>query len=249
MTGRGSAKNGINGCSRFATTHWSVVRAAGRPESTDYRQAMETLCESYWFPLYAYLRRCGYDNNSAEEYTQAFFARLLEKKGLRSANPKQGKFRSFLLAALKHFLSNERARARAKKRGGDRRILSLDFESAESRYALEPADEVSPEKLFERSWALTVLRRTMVRLQNEAKTARKRKLFDVLKGYLTMDKDVVPYNEAACKLGMTDGAVKVAVHRLRKHYRKLLRDEIAQTVTNAEEVNEEIRDLFEALCK
>ncbi|MHC4756642.1 MAG: RNA polymerase sigma factor, partial [Planctomycetota bacterium] len=139
--------------------------AAGRSGSTRYLQALETLCQTYWFPLYAYLRHKGYDVHQAEDYTQAFFACLLEKHGLRLADPKRGKFRSFLLAALKHFLANERARARAQKRGGGRKILSLDFENAESQYALEPRDELSPEKLFERSWALTVLERTMARLQ------------------------------------------------------------------------------------
>ena len=232
---------------RFATTHWSVVRAAGRPLSPRYQQALGTLCQTYWFPLYAYLRRQGYHTHQAEEYTQAFFARILEKHGLRLADPKRGKFRSFLLAALKHFVGNELDRARAQKRGGGRKVLSLDFENAESQYALEPTHQLSPEKLFERSWALTVLERTMTRLQAESASTNKQELFDHLKVYLTVKKSSVPYREAAAKLKMTEGAVKVSVHRLRRRYRELLRDEIAQTVTTEDEIDEEIRDLFAAL--
>lgn len=237
----------LPGAGRFATTHWSVVLAAGRPKSASYQQALETLCQTYWFPLYAYLRRQGYDSHQAEDYTQAFFADLLAKGGLRLADPKRGKFRSFLLTSLKHFLSNERARARAKKRGGGRKVLSLDFENAESQYALEPRDELSPEKLFERSWALTVLARTMARLQAEAVSTNKLKLFDHLKNYLTAEKGSVPYHDAAAELDMTEGAVRVAIHRLRRRYRELLRDEIAQTVTSDDQIDEEIRDLFTAL--
>ncbi len=237
----------LPGAGRFATTHWSVVMAAGRPKSASYRQALETLCQTYWFPLYAYLRRQGYDSHQAEDYTQAFFAGMLARGGLRLADPKRGKFRSFLLVSLKHFLSNERARARAKKRGGGRKVLSLDFQNAESQYALEPRDELSPEKLFERSWALTVLARTMARLQAEAISANKQKLFDRLKVYLTAEKSSVPYRDAAAELDMAESALRVAVHRLRKRYREMLRDEIAQTVTSDDQIDEEIRDLFAAL--
>jgi RNA polymerase sigma-70 factor (ECF subfamily) len=222
--------------------------AAGKPGTTDYELALETLCKTYWFPLYAYLRRHGYDSDLAEEYTQAFFAGLLTKHGLRLADPKRGKFRSFLLVALKHFLANERARAAAQKRGGGRKILSLNLEDAENRYALEPSVELSPEKLFERSWALTVLERTMARLQSEAYNTKKQKQFNCLKVYLTAEKDSVPYEKVAEKLQITEGAVRVAVHRLRRRYRDLLRDEIAQTVTNENQIDEEIRDLFAALA-
>ena len=232
---------------RFATTHWSVVLAAGRPKSASYRQALETLCQTYWFPLYAYLRRHGCNSHQAQDYTQAFFTALLDIGGLGLADPRRGKFRSFLLASLKHFLSNERAHARAKKRGGNRKVLSLDFQNAESQYALEPRDELSPEKLFERSWALTVLDRTIARLQAEAIGTNKQKSFEHLKSYLTADKDSVPYSKAAQELDTTEGAVRVAVHRLRKRYRELLRDEIAQTVTSDDQIDEEIRDLFVAL--
>jgi RNA polymerase sigma factor (sigma-70 family) len=236
------------GAGRFATTHWSVVRAAGKTSSPRYKEALATLCRTYWFPLYAYLRRQGHNSNQAEEYTQAFFARLLEKRGLRLADSRRGKFRSFLLVALKNFLADERDRARAKKRGGEQKVLSLDFESAESQYTLQPAQQMGPEKLFERSWALTVLERAMVRLQSEFGSTKKRKVFDRLKVYLTREKNSIPYREAADKLKMTEGAIKVAVHRLRHRYRELLRDEIAQTVDTEEQIDEEIRDLFAALA-
>jgi RNA polymerase sigma-70 factor (ECF subfamily) len=232
----------------FATTHWSVVLEAGKSSSPHQKQALETLCQSYWFPLYAYLRRRGYDNHQAEDYTQAFFAHILEKHDLRSADPKYGKFRSFLLIRLKYFLSDERDRAQAKKRGGDRKILSLGFQNAEDQYALKPADQLSPEKLFEKSWALTVLERTMDRLENEMVEKKKQKLFDHLKVYLTTEKDVIPYRNMAKKLKMAEGSVRVAVHRLRRRYRRLLRDEIAQTVATEDQIDEEMGHLLAALA-
>jgi RNA polymerase sigma-70 factor (ECF subfamily) len=224
-----------------------VVLAAGQPGYPSHQQALETLCRTYWFPLYAYLRRQGCDTHLAEDYTQAFFARLLEKHDLRLADPKHGRFRSFLLSALKNFQANESDRAQAQKRGGDKKILSLDFENAETRYCWEPADDLSPEKLFERSWALTVLDRAMARLQAESAGSNRQELFDRLKAYLTAEMGSVPYRDVAAELGMTEGAVKVAVHRLRRHYRQLLRDEIAQTVSSEDQIDEEIRDLFAAL--
>ena len=232
---------------RFATTHWSVVLAAAKSSSPHCQQALGTLCQTYWFPLYAYLRRQGYDTHQAEDYTQAFFARMLERHDLRLADPKRGRFRSFLLSALKHFLANEGDRIRAQKRGGGQRILSLDVETAEGRYGLEPADRLSPDRVFDRSWALTVLERAMDRLQAKASSKNKQKLFEHLKEYLTSDKSSVPYSELADKLNTTEGAVKVAAHRLRKRYRELLRDEIAQTVAAEDQIDQEIRDLFTAL--
>ena len=244
-TGMNSARSGVG---RFATTHWSIVLSAGQPDASRYQQALDALCRTYWFPLYAYLRRHGFDAQKAEDHIQAFFTCLLEKRGLRLADPKRGRFRSFLLTALKHFLANERARAQAQKRGGDRKILSLDIENAENQYIREPCNELSPEKLFERSWALAVLDRTMVRLQAGAVAVKKEEHFDCLKMYLTAEKNAIPYNEVAARLKMTEGAVKVAVSRLRRRYRDLLRDEIAQTVTTEELINEEICDLFAALA-
>lgn len=237
-----------SGSSRFATTRWSVVLAAGQPGSSRYRQALETLCGTYWFPLYAYLRRQGYDSHQAKDYTQAFFAQMLEKQYLSQVEPKPGKFRSFLLAALKHFLANELDHIKALKRGGGRKVISLNVQSAEKQYTLEPAHELSPEKLFEKSWALTILERTMDRLEAELASMNKQKVFDRLRFCLAGDKGSVPYREVAGELDMTEGAVKVAVHRMRMCYRELLRDEIAQTVSNPEQVDEEIRALFAALA-
>ena len=243
-----SAKNfSVSGAGRFATTHWSVVLQAGQPGAPGYQQALETLCRGYWFPLYAYLRRHGYDSHQAEDYTQAFFCRVLEKQVLRSADSKRGRFRSFLLATLKNFLADERDRARAQKRGGGRKLLSIDFNEAENQYALEPADRLSPEKLFDKSWALTVLERTMACLKTELAGKNKKELFDHLKIYLTAEKGSIPYRDTAAELNMTEAAVRTAVHRLRRHYRKSLRDEIAQTVASEDQIDEEIDDLFAAL--
>ena len=244
-----SAKNfSVSGQGRFATTHWSVVLQAGKPKAPGYQQALEKLCQSYWFPLYAYLRRHGYSNQQAEDHTQAFFCRVLEKQVLSMADSKRGKFRSFLLITLKHFLSDEYDRAQAQKRGGGRKILSIDFSEAENQYALEPSHELSAEKLFDKSWALTVLARTMSRLKDELASQNKQELFEHLKIYLTTEKDSIPYCDKASELNMTEGNVRTAVHRLRRRYRKLLRDEIAQTVTDQEAVEEEIDDLFNALA-
>jgi len=234
---------------RFATTHWSVVRAAGKSSSTQQREALETLCQSYWFPLYAFLRRRGYESHQAEDLTQAFFGHLLEKKELGTADPKYGKFRSFLLIRLKGFLSDERDRANALKRGGGRRIVSLSVQTAEGQYDLEPEDRLSPEMLFEKSWALTVLERTMDRLEADMANANKQRLFEHLKVYLTTEKDAVPYEGVAAELHMTAAAVRVAVHRMRRRYRRLLRDEISQTVGDDDQVDEEMACLFAALAR
>ncbi len=233
---------------RFATTHWSVVLTAAKSSSPQQKQALETLCQSYWFPLYAYLRRRGYDTHQAEDFTQAFFAHILEKKDLETADPKCGKFRSFLLVRLKYFLSDQRDRAQAKKRGGGLKALSLNFENAEGQYTLEPAIQLSPEKLFEKSWAITVLERTMNRLEAEMAEKNKQKLFDYLKVYLTTDKDVIPYQDMAAELEISEGSVRVAVHRLRRLYRKLLREEIAQTVGDESQIDEEMDCLITALA-
>ena len=234
---------------RFATTHWSVVLAAGKSSSPNQKQALETLCRGYWFPLYAYLRQRGYDTHQAEDYTQAFFTHILDKHDLQAADPKYGKFRSFLLIRLKYFLCDERDRTKAKKRGGGQKILSLGFQNAEEQYSLEPAEQLSPEKLFEKSWALTVLERTMDRLEKDMIKKNKKELFDHLKVYLTTEKDVIPYRKMAKKLKMAEGSVRVAVHRLRRRYRRLLRDEIAQTVAAEDQIDEEMGHLFTALAQ
>jgi len=248
MSGKSAKNFSASGAGRFATTHWSVVLQAGQPEAPGYQQALETLCRSYWFPLYAYLRRHGYNNQQAEDYTQAFFCRIMEKQVLGMADSKRGKFRSFLLGTLKHFLSDEYDRDQAQKRGGGRKILSIDFTGAEDQYSLEPAHGLSPEKLFDKSWALTVLDRTMSHLKDELASQNKKELFDHLKIYLTTEKGSIPYCDKAAELNMTEGNIRTAVHRLRRRYRKLLRDEISQTVTAENHVDEEIDDLFNALA-
>jgi RNA polymerase sigma factor (sigma-70 family) len=233
---------------RFATTHWTVVLAAGSPDSSRYREALETLCQTYWFPLYAYLRRTGSSTHEAEDYTQGFFARFLERQDISRADPERGKFRSYLLTALKHFIVDQKNRNQAQKRGGGKRILSLDINRAESRYALEPTDRLSPERLFERSWALAVLNRALTGLKAESTKAHKQRLFEHLKVYLTGEADTVPYHDVAEKLEMTDAAIRVAAHRLRTRYRQLLRDEIAHTVVSEEQVDDELHALFSALA-
>lgn len=231
----------------FATTHWSVVRAAGDASSAEGREALETLCSHYWFPLYAYLRRHNYSRHDAEDYIQGFFARLLEKGYLGQVQPGRGKFRSFLLACLKHFVANERKRAGARKRGGAHRITSLDFESAEHRYTREPASEMTPERAYERSWAITLLDRAMVRLEQKMGGRHSSIPFEYLKPYLVGDPQSPQYGELAGRLEVTDNAIRVAVHRLRREFRAILRDEIAQTVLTQDEVDQEIRQLVDIL--
>ena len=244
----GTERNSTPGQSSFATTHWSVVLAAGDISSPDYTRALSTLCRAYWYPLYVYLRRWGCDRERAEDYTQAFFASLLERQSIGDADPKRGKFRSFLLASLKHFLADEWDRSQAQKRGGERKVLSLDIEDGETRYSREPVDNLSPEKLFERYWALEVLNQAMARLKAEYVTANKIELFNYLKTYLTAQLDSIPYRDAADRLHTTEGAVKVAAHRLRQRYAELVREQIAQTVTTPEQIEEEICELYAALA-
>lgn len=234
---------------RFMTTRWSVVQAAADTQHSQCRQALETLCQGYWFPVYAYLRRCGHTRDAAEDYTQGFFARLLEKDGLRLADPARGRFRSFLLTALKYFIANEEDRKRALKRGGGRTVLSLDLAQAEGRYAIQPAQAASPERVYERAWALTILDHAMTQLREECANRGKGKLFDCLKAHMTADRARVPYQAAAQRLGMTESAVKVAVHRLRRRYREILREAIAQTVSDESQIDAEIGDLFAALAR
>ena len=237
------------GGGRFTTTHWSLVLAAAGAEDAHGREALAKLCQVYWYPLYAFVRRQGHDPHDAQDLTQEFFMRLLEKDYLGDVDRSKGKFRSFLLAALKHFLSKEWARAKTLKRGGGHTLVSLDTLSAEDRYRREPEDNATPERLFERRWALTLLDRVLTRLSEEYETTGKRAMFEQLQGCLTGDSDLLPYAELAARLGMTEGAVKVVVHRLRQRYRGVLREEIAQTVADPAEIDDEIRQLFSALGK
>ena len=227
----------------FTATRWTVVLTAGQSPSPQAALALEELCRVYWYPLYAYVRRRGYDSHEAEDLTQEFFARLLAKNSFADVEREKGKFRSFLLASLKHFLANEWDRAQAKKRGGGQSIISLD---AETRYRQEPKDELSADKLLDRQWAVALLDRVLARLGAEYAEAGKSEVFEQLKDSLTGTRDSIPYAVIATKLDTTEGAVKVAVHRLRQRYRKLLREEIAHTVASPAEVDEEIRHLFTA---
>lgn len=230
----------------FATTHWTVVLAAGCRSTPQADMALEELCHTYWYPLYAYIRRRGYAREDAEDLAQAFFARLLEKNYLEGLSSEKGKFRAFLLAALKHFLANEWDRANRQKRGGGVTTLSLNWHSADTRYQIDPADNLSPDKLYDRAWTVTLLERVITRLREESAADGKSKLFEQLKLFLMTGKSAAPYAEAAASLSLTEGAVRVAVHRLRRRYRELLREEIGQTLSNAAQVEEEMRALFSA---
>jgi DNA-directed RNA polymerase specialized sigma24 family protein len=233
------------GARDFATTRWSIVLSA-RADHPGASTALTTLCEAYWYPLYAYVRRQGVAPHDAQDLTQEFFARLLEKDWLRTVARERGHFRSWLLAALKHFLANEWDKLRAKKRGGGLVFISINDDSAESRYVREPADHASADRLYDRRWALILLDRVLTRLRDEFAGAGKSEQFEALKGALTGEK--TPYADAAASLGTTEGAVKVAVHRLRERYRDLIRAEIAETVATPAEVEGELRYLFAALC-
>jgi RNA polymerase sigma factor (sigma-70 family) len=233
--------------SRFATTRWSLVLAAQDPASPLAHDALASLCSSYWYPLYAYIRRQGIPADEAEDLTQEFFARLLEKDFLAAVDPTKGKFRAFLLAACTHFLANERDRARAWKRGGRCQTVNLDFSSAEARYGKEPAHELTAEKLFSRHWGLALLDQVLARLRGDFAAKGKALLFDRLRVCLLGEKSQLAYASLASELGMTEGAVRVAAHRMRQQFRELLREEIARTVQDPEHVDEEIRELFSAL--
>jgi DNA-directed RNA polymerase specialized sigma24 family protein len=232
----------------FATTHWSVVLSATNDESPEAAAALERLCQTYWYPLYAYARRDGYDPQDAQDLTQGFFACLLARHSLKGVEPDKGKFRSFLLAALRHFLSGQRERARAVKRGGLVEILSLDAQKAEDRYRLEPVERLDAEKIYERRWAMTLLEQALARLREESAAAGKAELFERLRRYVAGDSEAT-WGEAAGELGLSEGAMKAAVHRLRARYRALLRDEIAHTVADPAEVEAEVRYLIRVISQ
>jgi RNA polymerase sigma-70 factor (ECF subfamily) len=243
-----SPTSGPSDAAGFAATHWTVVlAAAGGGSPSRAGEAMAELCRTYWYPLYAYVRRRKYDAHEAEDLTQEFFARLLAKNFLADVDRRKGKFRAFLLTALKHFLVNEWHRSHSQKRGGEAIIISLDTSMAESRYRLEPFHNLTPERLFERQWVLTVLDRVLVGLHAELAAEGKQAIFDGLKQFLTSERRPASYAQVADELGMTEGAVKTAAHRLRRRYRELLRQEIAQTVASPDEIDEEIRYLLSCL--
>jgi DNA-directed RNA polymerase specialized sigma24 family protein len=235
------------GAAQFATTQWSIVVAAGHRSLPDSQQALESLCRSYWYPLYVYVRRRVSDVQLAQDLTQGFFVALLEGDSLRAADRDRGRFRSFLLTSFKNFLANEWGKARAQKRGGGCKTVPLDLDSAEHRYSLEPVDELSPERLYDRQWALALLDEVLNSLRNECITKGKEKLFQTLKPFLTGDSAPGGYKDAARELATSEAAAKVAAHRLRQRYREILRTRIAGTVAEPVDVEDEIRALMATL--
>jgi RNA polymerase sigma factor (sigma-70 family) len=233
----------------FVTTHWSLVLTAANQDTDRAQAALARLCKTYWYPLYAYVRRRGYNSHDAQDLTQEFFARLLEQNWLAQADRERGRFRTFLLTALSHFLANEWHKAHAQKRGGSAQIVPLQLDNAETRYGKEPADPLTPEQCYERRWVLALLDEVLNRLRAEHEEENKLELFDALKPCLGGDGRSDPYAVLGAKLGLSEGAVKTAVHRLRQRYRKLLREEISQTVASTTEVDEELRYLMSVLSR
>jgi RNA polymerase sigma-70 factor (ECF subfamily) len=233
----------------FATTHWSVVLTARDGHESQAHDALSRLCEVYWYPLYAYLRRRGFAPPDAEDLTQGFLAYLLSKDFLARVEPKYGKFRSFLLASLNHFVSDHLDKERRQKRGGGQTVLSLDGAGAERRYGLEPVEEMDPQKIFERRWALTLVEAVLYRMESEAALAGNRELFERLKPALVGDRSEGSYSQIGQSLGLSEGAVKVAAHRLRQRFREVFREQIAQTVSQPAEIEEEIQFLFQVLSR
>lgn len=227
----------------FATTHWSVVVRAGDSQSPGADMAMERLCQAYWYPLYVFVRRRGHSHEDASDLTQAFFERFLEKRYLRSVDASLGRFRTFLLTSMTHFLANEWDKSQAQRRGGGARVLSLDDATADHRYQLEPVTHATPERLFERRWAQTLMSVVLDRLAAETDENR----FEILKGFLLGDKGSISYEAASSQLGLSVAAVTSAIHRMRARFRALLFEEVANTVDKPEEVEQELRHLMAAL--
>ncbi len=233
--------------SGFATTHWSVVITAGKGHSAQAADALQQLCRTYWYPLYMFVRRQGYQANDAEDLTQEFFVRFLAKEYFGRADPTLGRFRSFLLSCLKNFLTEQQRQARRLKRGGVQTIISWDGQMSEKRYLLEPTELMTPEHAYDRRWAMTLLERVLAQLTQEQLKDGKQQVFAQLKDYLWGQTRETSYRELAESLGMTEGSVKVTIHRLRQRLRDLLRKEVAHTVATEEEINEELRHLIDAV--
>jgi RNA polymerase sigma factor (sigma-70 family) len=233
----------------FATTHWSVVLAAGGGDAAGAREALSGLCQTYWYPLYAYVRRKGHSPQDAQDLTQEFFLRLLEHDWVARADKGKGRFRSFLLTVLNRFLADEWDKVSSKKRGGHLRRVPLSMEDAENRFSREPVDACTPEHEFEKQWTLTVLERVLARLREEYAQRGQVALFDALKPSLAGSRETQPYDRLGAELGMTEGNVKVAVFRLRRRYRQRLIEEIAHTVASPDEVESELRHLFRVLAR
>jgi RNA polymerase sigma-70 factor (ECF subfamily) len=230
----------------FATTHWSLVLAAGEQGSPEAAAAMAELCRTYWYPLYAYVRRKGYSRDDAQDLTQELFARFLERRSFALADRRRGRFRSFLLASLENFLAKEWRRSQRLKRGGGRRHISWDAEEAEGRYLQEAAEELSAERIYERRWALTLLEQALEALRAEYVAGGRAPIFEALRPALSGD-GRADYEELSAGLGMTPGALRVAAHRLRQRYAEQVRAEVARLVQRPEDIEDEVRHLFEAL--
>ena len=243
----GQTMHTVPGPTQFPTTRWTLVVAAGDPNRKEARSALVSLCENYWYPLYAYLRRRGYPADQAQDLTQDFFVRVLEGRYLDRADPQKGRFRSFLLTSLKFFVSDEEDRLRARKRGGGT-VAPLQLASGEERYLREPAHDETPERIFERRWALSVLDRVVEKLRGEFVQHGRPEHFERLKVFLLGQSDA-PYAALAREMNTSEGALKVAIHRLRKRYRELFRQEIADTVSDAAEVESELRYLAAVLTQ
>jgi RNA polymerase sigma-70 factor (ECF subfamily) len=231
----------------FATTHWSLVAAAAQGHSSDAKSALSELCQRYWYPLYAFLRRSGSDREQAEDLTQGFFLDLIEHQRIAVADPERGRFRTFLLASLKNFRSNRQRADQAIKRGGQAALVSIDFAAGEHRYRNEPYHELTPERLYERKWALQLLQQTLTALESEADQRGKSELFSQVRPLLAGGQLESSYTEIAERVGMTVGAVKVAVHRWREQFGREIRAEIRRTVASDEDVDSEIETLFQAM--
>lgn len=232
----------------FVTTHWSVVLTAGRNDTPSSQAAIEKLCQTYWYPLYAYARRRGHSVEDAQDSTQDFFARLLEGRWVEDADRTRGRFRTFLLTALNRFLANEWDRARAMKRGGGVIAVPLDAAIAESHYCADTNNALAADRLFDRQWAMTLLEHALSRLETEQQRLGKSGEFAVMSSALTAERGDIPYGTMSAQLGLSETATRMAVHRLRKRFREVFREEIAQTVADPNEVEEEIRYLLAALA-
>lgn len=243
----GGTVHTLAGPSAFPATSWTLVVAAADPGRPEARSALESLCKGYWYPLYAYVRRRGYPADQAQDLTQEFFVRVMEGRYLDRADPEKGRFRAFILTCMKFFLADEADRGRAQKRGGGK-VLSFEISSGEDRYQREPAHNETPERIFERRWALSAVERVVGRLRSEFVQHRRKEHFDRLKIFL-LDRADASYATLAAETGTSEGALKVAVHRFRKRYRDLFRQEIAETLADGEDVESELRYLAAALAR
>jgi len=237
------------GAASFATTQWAAVIAAEHPSSPDGRQALEQLCRTYWYPLYAFLRRQDHSPEDAQDLVQGFFLHLLQREVLQTVERDRGRFRSFLLATFKHFVADERKRGQALKRGGGQQFISLDLDGAEGRFQQEAVDEATAEEHFDRRWALTILEQALERLRAECAVDARNEIFEQLKGFVTGEQGPMSYAEAAARLGLGTGAAKSAIFRLRHRYHELIREEVSHTVATPEEVEDELRYMVELFSR